>query len=80
MIKIVKVEREKKIVKKVIAIINDYITIKFVRGKDGRPVEVSRFIPGSRLYEPEKLWIPKEIYKKLMRQIYAIFNQKGGKK
>lgn len=79
MIEIERVKRTKNgVVLEVTVVINNYWELKFI-WRDGKPFEVERGIPESRIYDRSKLWIPKQLYNKMIRQLYAIF-RKGEKK
>jgi len=73
-----KVERFKGEAEEVIIHFDNIIELRFVRGKDGTPKEVSRsLLSGERLYDEDKLKIPKEPFAAIKRQVIAIFKKKG---
>ncbi|MGC9048997.1 MAG: hypothetical protein ACP5IX_02165 [Patescibacteria group bacterium] len=76
MIKIARVERKNGVVSEVGVEFGGRIEILFRRTENGIR-EVSRCLIGDeRLYDRGKLWIPDGWYKKMVRQVWAIFGKK----
>jgi len=69
MIKIIEVKGNK-----ITTLINGEITVEFLKIKD-RVVEISRSVETGRL-SSQDLWIPPEVYRKLIRQVNAIFKSR----
>ena len=55
------------------------INVAFIKGKDGRPREVSRN-RGAMVYDQESLYIRSSDYSGVIRQVSAILNGKPTKK
>ena len=49
------------------------IRIEWGRGKNKKPIELSRGKPDARIYDPAQLEIPTEIYDAARKQVCAIF-------
>ena len=62
---------------KVIAEANG-VNLSFIKGKDGRPLEVSRSI-NYPVYYPGALYVRKDAYRGIIRQVASILNERPRK-
>jgi hypothetical protein len=69
-----KVERPNGSATKVTANANG-IYLTFIKGKDGRPLEVSRYT-NAMVYMPGDLYVRKDAYAGVIRQVAAVLNEK----
>lgn len=69
-----KVERPNGSATRIEATVNG-VNLAFIKGKDGKPREVSR-TRGAMVYDQSSLYIPKAHYAGVIRQVCGIFNQK----
>ena len=74
---IIKVERPEGRVTRVVANVNG-VDMTFARGRDGKPVEVSRS-RNAMIYDHGSLYIPKIHYAGVIRQVYGVFNRTSKK-
>ena len=51
------------------------IYLTFIKGKDGRPREVSRYT-NAMVYSPGDLYVRKDTYSGVIRQVAAVLNEK----
>jgi hypothetical protein len=69
--KVLNVIREGKRVKEVRIGVNN-LELIFKKDK-GKVVEVARIIKDGKIFDRERFFIPDELFKKLIRKVYAIF-------
>ena len=55
-----------------------YWEVTFCRDRlSGKPIEVSRTIPSTRINDPNQIGIPNDFYKDLMKQVHTVFSERG---
>ena len=75
---VIKVDRRNGIAVSVTQMIGN-ICIEWGRGKNRKPIELSRVKPGVRIYDPAQREISKKVYKDARRQVRAILFPKETK-